>query len=67
MGENFYLMDNQILCTYDYEERRIFASMNLNTGGPNVVAEQLKQRVQKVDLNTVPPDTEEVSSGYDSV
>ena len=27
MGDKFYLIDNQILCEYDYEERLIFANL----------------------------------------
>ena len=30
VGDRFYLCDNKILCEYDYEERMVFANMNVN-------------------------------------
>ena len=44
VGDRFYLMDNKILCEYDYEERLIFASMH------NSAAAQIQRRVTDIPV-----------------
>ena len=44
VGDRFYLMDNKILCEYDYEERLIFASMHTSA------AAQIQRRVTDIQV-----------------
>ena len=54
MGDNFYLVDGKILCEYDNEERRIFATVQYNHSTLN----HIKRQAQKLD--------DDLSSGYGS-
>lgn len=54
VGDHFYLVDGKILCEYDYEERRIFATVQYNHSTLN----QIKRQAQKLD--------DDLSSGYGS-
>ena len=47
VGDRYYLCDNKILCEYDYEERRVFASMAHN---PNSLA-HLKRQVSSLEVS----------------
>lgn len=54
VGDKFFLCDNKILCEYDYEERKIFASMTYNYNALS----QIKRQAQTL--------SDDVSSGYGS-
>ena len=46
VGDRFYLIDNKILCEYDYEERLIFANMSSNSAS----LAQIQRRVTDIQV-----------------
>ena len=51
MGDQFYLLDNKILCLGDYEERMLFASLQTH---PDRLA-QLKNQQTRLLPPSYPP------------
>lgn len=58
VGDRFYLLDNKILCEYDYEERKVFASLPQNMNS----LEHLKRKTHEL----LEVGSDGASSGYGS-
>ncbi|CAM1319194.1 LMO1 (predicted) [Pycnogonum litorale] len=63
VGDKFFLSDDKILCSYDYEERMVFAKMTFDL---NSIA-HIKRQTENLTAETQRREHEEVaSSGYGS-